>query len=259
MVSAKEIPPGGVGEVKATFRSKGYHGRVKKVITVETNDPDNPHVRLSIFGEVVAEVTINPRYVNFRNVSKQELPDPIPLEIKLGEDRNLRILEVSTDNPFILLEEKKRTETEAVYDVSLAGNVPTGKLTGKILVRTNSKKSSDTQVPCYAFVQGRVRVSPQLLSFGLIRPGEPATREITLRAIGGQDFSVERVKATTDAVRAEILPEPEGKVVRLRVTYDPAGKTQGRVSERLTVFVGGGEKEVIEVPVHGTIHPTPTK
>ena len=257
MVSAKEIPPGGVGEVKATFRSKGYQGKVSKSLTVETNDPDNPKIRLSILGEVIAEVMVTPRHVNFRNVSKDSLPEPIRLEVRVREGKGLKIQEVSADNPAIVLKEEKRTENEASYLVSLAKKVPTGRLTGKILVKTNSKKSPKTQVPFYAFVQGRVTFSPQVVSFGVIRPGETSSRDINLRGTGGAAFSVDRVKATTDAITSEILPEKVGEVYRLRVTYDPGEKTQGRVSERLTIFVGGEEEEVLEVPIYGNIHQAP--
>ena len=127
---------------------------------------------------------------------------------------------------------------------------------------TNSKKSPTTQVPCYAFVQGRVRISPQLVSFGVIRPGESSSRDITLSRTGDAAFSVDRVKATTDAITTEILPDREGEVYRLRVTYnstDRTNKTRRRVSERLTIFVGGEEEEVLDVPVYGTIHEVPTK
>ena len=172
MVTAKEIPPGGVGEVKATFLSKGYQGKVKKSITVETNDPDNPQVKLSIYGEVITEVTVMPRYVNFRNVSRDRLPNPIQLEVRVREGEGLKIQQVNADNPSIVLKEEKRTENGATYAVSLAEKVPTGRLTGKILIKTNSKKSPETQVPFYAFVEGRVRLSPQMVSFGAIPPGE---------------------------------------------------------------------------------------
>jgi hypothetical protein len=257
LVTAKEIPPGGVGEIKATFSSKGYQGKVKKSLTVETNDPDNPKVSLSILGEVIAEVMVTPRHVNFRNVSKDAPPKPIRLEVRVREGKGLKIQDVSADNPAIVLKEEKRTENEATYAVSLAEKVPTGRLSGKILVTTNSKKSPKTEVPFYAFVEGRVKFSPQLVSFGVIRPGEPSSRDITLRGTGDAAFSVDRVKATTDAITSEILPEKEGEVYRLRVTYDPGEKTQGRVSERLTIFVGGEEEEVLEVPVYGNIHQAP--
>jgi len=259
LVSAKEIPPGGVGEVKASFRSKGYQGKVTKSLTVETNDPDNGKVRLSILGEVIAEVMVTPRHLNFRNVSKEALPKPIRLEVRLRKGKGLKIREVSADHPAIALKEEKRTENEATYSVSLVENVPTGRLTGKILIKTNSKKTPKTKVPFYAFVQGRVKLSPQMLSLGVIRPGEPSSRDLTLRGTGGAAFSVDRVKATTDAITSEILPEKVGESYRLRVTYDPGEKTHGRVSERLTIFVGGEEKEVLEVPVYGNIHRAPAK
>ena len=56
------------------------------------------------------------------------------------------------------------------------------------------------------------------------------------------------------SLTSEILPEREGEVYLLRVTYDPGEKTKGRVSERLTIFVGGEVEEVLEVPVYGNIH-----
>jgi hypothetical protein len=254
LVTAKEIPPGGVGEIKASFRSKGFQGKVKKTVTVETNDPDNRHMRLSIMGHVVSEVMITPRYVNFRNVSKDSPPQPIRLEITLQEGKGLKIKEVSADNPSILLKEEESNENKAAYAVSLADKAPTGRLTGKILVKTNSRKVPKMQVPFYAFVQGRVKISPQLLSFGMVRPGEPLTRDITLTGTGDKGFSVDRVTATTDFITTEIVPKKEGKVCLVRVTYDPGEKTKGRISERLTIFVKGEEEEILEIPVYGTIH-----
>ncbi len=60
MVTTKDVPPGGAGEIKATFKSKGYNGAVKKTVTVETNDPKNRMVRLSLAGKVLAEVAVTP-------------------------------------------------------------------------------------------------------------------------------------------------------------------------------------------------------
>jgi len=254
LVSAKEIPPGGVGEVKATFHSKGFQGRIKKTLIVETNDPENAGVRLSVAGEVISEITVTPRYVNFGNVSYDGAAKPIPLEIRLYEGRDLKIEEVSADNPLILLKEQKRTEKRFVYAVSLGENVPTGRLTGKITIRTDSRNSPKTEVPVYAFVQGRVQISPPLVSYGMIRPGEPSLREITLSATGDASFSVESVKSSADSVTTEIFPEKEGAIYRIRVTYHPGEEITGRVSERLTIFVGGEREEILEVPVYGNIH-----
>ncbi len=257
MVTAKEIPPGGVGEIKATFRSKGTQGKVRKAITVQTNDPDNERVRLSLYGEVIADVMVTPRHINFRNVQKGSPPDPLRFEVRLREGAGLKIREVSADSPYLVLEEEKRNDTEATYSVSLADNVPIGRLAGKVHVKTNSKKSALTKVNYYAFVQGSVKVTPQVLSFGLIRPGQSSIRDITLTGKPGSKFSVDRVSATTDAITSEILADAEGERYRVRVTYDPGTRTRGRVSEQVKIVVNGEEEETLQVPVYGNIHQAP--
>jgi hypothetical protein len=46
------VPSKGIGEIKATFFPRGYKGKVKKSIYVQSNDPKNPTVKLSIIGNV---------------------------------------------------------------------------------------------------------------------------------------------------------------------------------------------------------------
>jgi hypothetical protein len=256
LVTAKEIPPGGVGEVKATFRSKGYQGQVKKTFTVETNDPDSQGVRLVLSGKVVSEVTVTPRYVNFGNVSREKLPPPKELEITFREGKDIELKEVRSESDSIVLTELKKRENGVVYRVSLAERLPVGRLTGRISVRTDSKKSPEIKVPFYAMVQGNVKITPQVISFGMVRPGKTSTRQLTLRKTGAVDFSVKRIKTTTDAVTTEVEEEKPGESYRVHVTYDPGERTEGRISERLSVFLepdGKEEEEILEVPIYGTI------
>ncbi len=52
LASASQIPPGGNGEIKATFNSRGKRGHVKKTITVVSNDKEQPVATLSLFADV---------------------------------------------------------------------------------------------------------------------------------------------------------------------------------------------------------------
>lgn len=52
LVSQKEIAPGKEGRIKVTFDSRGYFGKVRKYIYVESNDPKNPRLELTITAEV---------------------------------------------------------------------------------------------------------------------------------------------------------------------------------------------------------------
>jgi len=257
LVTTKDVPPGGAGEIKATFKSKGYSGSVKKSVTVATNDPENPTVRLTLKGKVVAEVTVDPRYVNFGNVQKDKLPDPKKLEIELREGKGLRIEGVRSENPSILVKVKKADEACAEYLVSLAGDVPTGRVAGQIIVRTNSKKNPDVKVSVHAYVQGNVTVSPQVVSLGIVAPGKVVTREITLKKAGEKNFTIKEVKATTDDLTSEVVTEREGERYKIEVSYDPGKRTKGRISEKLTVITKNGEQETILLPVYGAIRAKP--
>jgi len=53
LLTSDVIAPGGRGEVKITFNSRGFHGKVKKTIRVKSDDPAKPLVQLHLTGEVV--------------------------------------------------------------------------------------------------------------------------------------------------------------------------------------------------------------
>jgi hypothetical protein len=57
LVSEKQIPAGGKGEISVTFKTRGYEGHQTKYVYVESNDPDQPIMQLS----VVAAVNVPPR------------------------------------------------------------------------------------------------------------------------------------------------------------------------------------------------------
>ncbi len=59
LITKKEVAPGEKGEVKVTFNSRGFRGKVNKYIYVETNDPAQSSKRLSVSANI--EVPPQPR------------------------------------------------------------------------------------------------------------------------------------------------------------------------------------------------------
>ncbi len=54
VVSEKnELKPGESTDIKVTFNSKGKSGKQNKTITIETNDPKNSTIKLSLTGNVI--------------------------------------------------------------------------------------------------------------------------------------------------------------------------------------------------------------
>ena len=59
LLKDKEIPPGGTGEIKVTFNTKGYANKVSKYIYIDSNDPAQPSKKLTVSANI--EVPPQPR------------------------------------------------------------------------------------------------------------------------------------------------------------------------------------------------------
>ncbi len=252
MVTEEKVPPGGTGEIKATFHTKGFQGDVKKGLTVESNDPENGLVRLTIGGKVVSEVAVDPRYLDWETLRPGDSPRPKKLSIRFLKGRGLRLEKIQSESPSVVLTKKSEDENRAVYSVALAEDLPTGRFTGRITIRSNSERVPEVHVPFQGQVQGNVKVIPHILSLGKITPGKVLTRHLRVSKTGKQDFTVQKVKATTEAIATEIHEEKEGERYRIQVTYTPGSEAQGRIAERITILLNDGKETFLEVPLYGT-------
>jgi uncharacterized cupredoxin-like copper-binding protein len=62
MPEKNELGPGESTNLNVTFNSAGRFGKQKKLVTIESNDPDNPHSILTIKGKVVLPEEKNESY-----------------------------------------------------------------------------------------------------------------------------------------------------------------------------------------------------
>jgi hypothetical protein len=96
--SSPIIQPGKKAEIKAAFDSTNFSGNVKKIVTVESNDPKKPQYELVLKGSVAAKINIMPARADFGTVkagSAKELT--LTVENRMG--RPLRIKSVTSSLP----------------------------------------------------------------------------------------------------------------------------------------------------------------
>ena len=70
LLSARRIAPGDMGELRVTFNSTRFRGAVNKIITLESNDPQQSQVRFSVYGNVKAELLLEPERVKWGAVKR---------------------------------------------------------------------------------------------------------------------------------------------------------------------------------------------
>jgi len=89
--------PGEKGIIPVKFYSRGYQGRVVKTLTVSTNDPQKPYVRLRLTGIVTmknyASIEVSPNRLHFKDVPLGGEAEQT-FEIRNPGSLPLRIIEV---------------------------------------------------------------------------------------------------------------------------------------------------------------------
>lgn len=97
-LTKKDFQAGEKGTISSKFNTSGYNGKVVKSITVTSNDPNTPEVRLTIRGTVTmkdfAQADLKPNHFTFGSVS---IGKTYMRKLNLSNSGNLdlRILEIS--------------------------------------------------------------------------------------------------------------------------------------------------------------------
>jgi len=95
---SREVPPLGHTGITGFLDTTGMRaGRVAKAIFVESNDPKRPRVKLTLFADVVRDLTVEPPSL------AKELTDyaesvSFPVRVKNASDRPYAITAVKTDS-----------------------------------------------------------------------------------------------------------------------------------------------------------------
>jgi hypothetical protein len=91
-----EVPPGGTGEITATFNIGDRTGLQVKTVTVETEDPTNPKTVLTLRTIIPQQLEISPTFVFWKQGEK---PDPKSITVKVGKDFTVKHIKVTSSSP----------------------------------------------------------------------------------------------------------------------------------------------------------------
>jgi hypothetical protein len=96
MVSNSELKPGETGELKITFNSKNFNGKVHKTVTVNSNDPENPKARIEFSAVVIQELAVSENRFVFKDaVVGEKRTSKVTLTNNSGSNLELKGYETS--------------------------------------------------------------------------------------------------------------------------------------------------------------------
>ena len=259
-LTKKELGPGESTDVKVTFNSKKFHGKVIKMLTIFSNDPQQPTVEVMILAQVETALLIDPasRRVGFtRGVGEEDRTIQVTftateekdekLEISCGHTRKgefeLKVINGFEGNPKV-----------SVLEVTLPAASKPGKKRDGARVTTNIEGFETVDLDMRAWVVSALGYRPEEVKFRYRSDLKKSVR-----------FAPEKEGLVYKILRAEIdLPEihlvvdetipNKETIVRMTGTAidktDPrAIATRGRIKGTLTVYTDLEESPKLEIPV----------
>src|SRR5213076_2975479 len=91
-----EVPPGGSGEITATFNIGDRTGTQVKTVTVETDEAANSKTVLTLKTIIPQQLEITPTFVFWKQGDK---PDPKTITVKVGKEFTVKHIKVTSSSP----------------------------------------------------------------------------------------------------------------------------------------------------------------
>jgi hypothetical protein len=157
LVSAKSLAPSEAGKVQANFDSTRFRGAVTKTISLYSNDPGQPVMKLYIKGNIRLPLSVVPSRINLGQV---EIGKTAATKMTLENhgDADLRLDEIQTSSPDLVIALSAETlpaGQSAVIDVQLTPRSGQSRFNGYVTIPAKGPLKSDLRIPVHAGIRQR--------------------------------------------------------------------------------------------------------
>lgn len=250
LVSKNKLIKDEEGQVEIKYNPGKYVGKVTKSVVVNSNDPKNQKIKLTITGEIIEEVVVNPKRLNFGIIRKGDTFTK-EIEVKTVPELNVEVLKVESPNPYIIIKQDKNTkEYEYKYRVTINKYDYIGKFDGIIFIFTSSNKQERVDVPFYGEVVGDVTFYPEIISFGKTKKGQEAKKTVIINFVN-KEIKIEKIEIEPNILNYQIS-EFNNNSKKIDIILC-SNNTSGEIAGILKIYTNSIIQPVINVPIKGEI------
>jgi hypothetical protein len=240
------------GVVRAALDTAGQSGKLRRTITVYTNDPRKRTVALTLVGTVVADVAVVPKQLYVGSVIRGlRVPKVF---IVTSRNESIRIGVRSEDNPYVRLLSNPSLDSPntAELELQVAGDAPFGPFEQLVRIPTNSPDQPVLRLRIAGIVQPNVTATPHRLTFGDVPRNVDTVRQLLVRNRGHAPVRVKTAEWDPRFGSVEIDTLREGHRYRIRAILR-AGVAPGDITSVLRLTTDDPTQERIEIPVEGRV------
>ena len=245
MVSAKVIPPGGEGQIKAIFNSKGRRGETKKNIYVYSNDPSHSKFSLSLKGKIVVEVEVEPTRLNFGDFVKRQ-PGSRDFFVTINDPNEVRISSVTIgDKRFLIEPGRVDSAGKFHYRVTFLGSDTSGKISKRMKISLEGASIPFIDVIVQVNVVSDI-VYKKHLDFRQ-QGGKYAPLEVSFKTRSGMPVEILAVEDTGGLIETEILERKGHRSALKAQVVNPEAGPSSRRPHKLIVSTNHEDEPQLEI------------
>lgn len=153
MVSAKAVPPGGETSIKATLKTYNRRGPLKKTVTVISNDPDNPRLVLTLQGEIITDIILDPISIWLGQLPLRKSAESEFSAVSRDPNR-IKIISVKVNHKSFQIKPVFKDTSKGKYKLIFTGGNQLGSISTNIEVTYQAVDKKSINLPVRALVIG---------------------------------------------------------------------------------------------------------
>jgi hypothetical protein len=238
--------------IEVTMNTRKFQLLKETSLTVTFDQPLLANVRIPVKAFINPEVFVNPGAAEFGSITRGS-DSPRKLTVSYNS-RGTSIKEAVSKNPHIVasLVETRRDFASIQYDlhVTIRGTAPLGDLRDQVTLVTDNPNNPSIPVLVEAKIDPEYYITPELVTFGTLAPGDRKTLNIVAR--GKKPFLVDKIESERTAGVFEVRLPKQARDIHVLPLTMIAPAEPGIVTEEFTLTISG-VPEPVTFKVYGKV------
>jgi hypothetical protein len=242
-ISQNTIPPGSQAEVTTRLSLRGRQGAQHKTISVESSDPKQPTLILSLEGTAVEEIRVQPNQLFFGRITTDSTVTGA-VEITVQSTNVVKVTRTSSNTSNLTAATESSPDGKSIRVlISTQPPLERGTLRGNVHIETDHPKYPAMDIAVSAFVVGDITFAPEELPV-LEAVGQPAGRIVIVRSETGKKFQIVKVEVPIPSITYKVQPVEAGGY-QIELSNIPATRDVEGKSVRILIDLPGAADIVI--------------
>jgi hypothetical protein len=245
-ISEKSVAPGAETRITAVLNLAGRTGPQHKTITVESNDPKQPQLTLTLQGSVGEIVSVQPAQVSLGQISA-DANAATEVIITSGNGQAFKILSAESSVPYLTTAITTKEDGKSYgVQVTTKGPMDAGPINANIHITTDHPAKATIDVPVNGLVAGDLIVAPQDITLSE-QPDQTVTRYVIVRSGNNTAFEVKSIEPPDPSITVQVFPFG---VNGFRIQLDNIKPTHALDGKNLKLTTSVESMKEINVPFH---------